>query len=244
MSVDPSEPAWGPGAPAADWLALVNRQSLAVRLLATTVHDVNNILQVMSGAAEVLALDPTPAAVARRTTSIVGQSAAATGVLHALTGFIRADSAAADGARPMALAQQAVAFRQHALRKHRLTATVTGDDVECTMARHRLQQVLLNLVINAEQALTGRLGGAIQIAVSGADAVTIVVEDDGPGIPADRLRSLFAWPPAPGPGAGALGIGLLVSRVLVEAAGGTLAVESASGGGARVVLTLPPLLRG
>ena len=155
MPVDLSAPARESGPPALAWLATVNRHSLAVRLLATTVHECNNILQVMSGAAEVLALDPTPAAIARRTTSIVGQSAAATAVLHDLIAFVRAEHPAQDGARPLALAQQALAFRQHAFRKLHLAAAAEGDDVECGMARHRLQQVLLNLVVNAEQALTG-----------------------------------------------------------------------------------------
>ncbi len=126
VSVDPSAPAWVSGPPPAEWLAAVNRQSLAVRLLATAVHDVNNILQVMSGAAEVLALDPTPAAVAKRTTSIVGQSAAATAVLHNLMAFLRADAPASDGARPLALAQQVLAFRQHAFKKLRLTVVGRG----------------------------------------------------------------------------------------------------------------------
>ena len=231
-------PVRGIGPPPVEWLVTVNRQSLAVRLLATTVHDVNNILQVMSGAAEVLALDPTPAAIARRTTSIVGQSTAATAVLHNLIAFVRADSAAPEGARPLALAQQVLAFRQHAFKKLRLTASVEGEDVECAMARHRLQQVLLNLVLNAEQALTGQAGGTIRLAVRGGAAVTIDLTDNGPGIPEARQAAIFGWPPMPGAVAGALGIGLQVTRALVEEAGGTLTLETPPEGGVRVVVTL------
>lgn len=244
MSVDPAAPAWGSGPPPLAWLATVNRQSLAVRLLATTVHDVNNILQVMSGAAEVLALDPTPAAVAKRTTSIVGQSAAATAVLHNLITFVRAESPAQDGARPLALAQQALAFRQHMVRKLRLTAAAEGDDAECAMARHRLQQVLLNLVVNAEQALAGRPNGTLRLTVQGGDdVVRIVVADNGPGLPPARVTAAFAWPPVPGETPGALGLGLQVSRGLVAEAGGTFAIEAPPEGGTAVVVTLPRLRR-
>ena len=232
-------PAWGAGPPPGEWLAQVNRQSLAVRLLGTTVHDVNNILQVMSGAAEVLALDPTPAAVAKRTTSMVGQSAAATAVLHNLIAFVRAEGQARDGARPLGLAQQALAFRQHAFKKLRLTAAAEGDDVECAMARHRLQQVLLNLVVNAEHALAGQAGGAIRIAVRAGDAVVIEVADNGPGITASRREEIYAWPPVPGPTAGSLGIGLRVTRGLVEEAGGSLALATPPEGGTRAIVTLP-----
>ncbi len=241
MSVDPPAPAWVSGPPPAEWLAAVNRQSLAVRLLATTVHDVNNILQVMSGAAEVLALDPTPAAVAKRTTSIVGQSAAATAVLHNLMAFLRADAPAGDGARPFALAQQVFAFRQHAFKKLRLTASAEGDDVVCAMARHELQQVLLNLVVNAEQALAGQVGGLIRLTVQGGEVVTIAVEDNGPGIPAARAAAIFGWPPLPGASAGTLGIGLQVARHLVEAVGGALRIEAPPAGGTRIEVTVAAL---
>jgi two-component system C4-dicarboxylate transport sensor histidine kinase DctB len=243
--VDPSEPVQGSGPPPTAWLAAANRQSLAVRLLATTVHDVNNILQVMSGAAEVLALDPTPAAVARRTTSIVEQSTAATTVLHNLMAFVRADSPALEGARPLTLAQQALAFRQHAFKKLRLAVTVEGDDVECVMARQHAQQVLLNLVVNAEQALAGRPNGTLRVTVRSGDdgLVRIVVADNGPGLSDARAAEAFDWPPVPGPAPGALGLGLRVSRALVSAAAGTFTIEAPRDGGTAVVVTLPRLRR-
>lgn len=233
--------AWGGVPPPPEWLAQVNRHSLAVRLLATTVHDVNNILQVMSGAAEVLALDPSPASITKRTTAIVSQAVAATQVLHGLTSFVRSESLAREGARPLALAQAVVAARQHAIRKARLAVAVAGDDVVVAMASHRLHQVLLNLFVNAEQALVGRQDGRIEVAVTHGDGAIVTVTDNGPGVDDERRAALFAWPPRPGPAAGTLGLGLLVSRQLVEAAGGTVAIEMPIGGGVRAVVTLPRL---
>lgn len=238
--MEPVDLSGGAALPPDDWLILVNRQSVAVRLLATTVHDVNNILQVMSGAAEVLALDPTPAAVAKRTTAIVTQSLAATNVLHALTSFLREDSDPLAGARALALARQAVTYRQHALRKARLAVTVDGDDVVCAMASHRFLQVLLNLVLNAEHALKGRTDGAIAVQVVDGDPVTIVVSDNGPGF-ATGGAAAAPWPPQPGGAAGALGIGLRVVHALVAAAQGTIEFADAAGGGLRVTVSLPRL---
>lgn len=231
------------GLPAWPWLSLVNRQGLAVKLIATTVHDVNNVLQVVSGAAEVLALDPSPAAVAKRTTSIVGHATAATTVLAGLIGFVRADGDARDGAKPLALAQQVLALRQHAFRKGRITAEAHGDEAEAAIARHHLQQVLLNLVVNAEPVLAGRPDARFTVTVRAGERVVVEVADNGPGLPADVERTLAAWPPVPGAAAGALGLGLRVSRHLVEQAGGTLELAAAPEGGALAIISLPPLRR-
>lgn len=238
--MEPADLSEGAAPPPDDWLILVNRQSVAVRLLATTVHDVNNILQVMSGAAEVLALDPTPAAVAKRTTAIVTQSLAATGVLHTLTSFLREESDPLAGARPLALARQAVTFRQHALRKARLSAAVDGDDAVCAMASHRLLQVLLNLVLNAEHALKGRSDGVIAVQVTDGDPVAIVVTDNGTGMPPE-IHAAAPWPPQPGGAVGALGIGLRAVRALVTDAHGSIAFDDVPGGGARVTVSVPRL---
>jgi signal transduction histidine kinase len=239
--VEPTGPAWGDRPPPDAWLALVNRHAVAVRLLASTVHDVNNILQIMSGAAEVLALDPTPAAVAARTSSIVDHSVAATSALHAVTTFLREESDPRAGARPLSLARRAVAYRQYALRKARLTVSVDGDDAVCAMASHQLLQVVLNLLLNAEHALAGRAGGTIGIVVADGPSVVLTMTDTGAGLSAERLAGLFDWPPQPGRAAGSLGIGLRVARRLVVDAGGTLAIEPGPGGGVRAVVSVPKL---
>ena len=101
--------------------------------MSATVHDVNNLLQVVSGAAEVLAMDPTPEAVTRRTTSIVAQAGQATAALQALAAFARnpgSPGSPGDRVRPKAIADQVVALHLHALRKGRIAVTVEGADVE------------------------------------------------------------------------------------------------------------------
>ena len=118
------------GRPAPEWLERVNRHALLARLMSATVHDVNNLLQVVSGAAELLAMDPTPEAVTRRTTSIVAQAGQATAALQALAAFARNPGSPGDRVRPRAIADQVVALHLHALRKARIAVTVEGADVE------------------------------------------------------------------------------------------------------------------
>ena len=240
VSAAAQEPLWTGDPPPADWLVQVNRHALVTRLLSTTVHDVNNMLQVVSGAAEVLAMDPTPEAVARRTTSIVGQAGQATVALQALSAFARAVGPGSTTMLVKALVEQAVGLRLYALRKERVAVAVTGDELAAHGSPSRVLQVLLNLLVNAEQALAARSGATLTVRVGvTTDRVIVTVADNGPGVPDAQAASLFTWPPRPGGAAGALGIGLLVSRELTARDGGTLTYARGDDGGAAFELSLP-----
>ena len=102
--------------------------------------------------------------------------------------------------------------------------------------RTRLVQVLVNLLFNAADALEGRRGGVRISGLRTEAGVRLVVEDDGPGIPADLLERIFQpflTTKAVGKGTG---LGLAVSREYVERAGGKLSVENHEGGGARFIV--------
>jgi len=107
--------------------------------------------------------------------------------------------------------------------------------------RQRLHQVLVNLVGNAVKYC--RQGDRITISarVAGAEAV-ICVTDTGPGIPQEAQERLFErfyrLPHAEEQAEGA-GLGLAITRKIVEAHGGRIWVESEEGGGATFCLTLP-----
>lgn len=105
----------------------------------------------------------------------------------------------------------------------------------------QLQQVLVNLVVNAAQAMEGQTGRReVRLRATGAaDGVVLIVEDTGPGIPEDTAGSVFnAFYTTKATG---MGIGLSVSKTIVEAHGGSITAEARTSHGARFVVRLPYL---
>ncbi len=95
--------------------------------------------------------------------------------------------------------------------------------------------MLLNLLVNAEQAI-GQDG---RITIRGRAAgkmVELMVEDTGPGIPADEQERIFERFATGGAGAG---LGLAIVRDLVQAHGGEVSLESAPGAGTVVRCRFP-----
>lgn len=108
---------------------------------------------------------------------------------------------------------------------------------------HQLQQVLLNLIINAEQAMISAHGRGTLLVRSwqevDREAVVIEVNDDGPGLGQETLARAFdPFFTTKGPGEGT-GLGLTVAYAIVEEHGGRLHASSMEGGGASFFVQLP-----
>jgi len=112
--------------------------------------------------------------------------------------------------------------------------------------RVQIQQVLVNLIRNAADAMTG--GGSerremtISSKMKDGGLIEIAVQDSGPGIALEMLEQLFS--PFATTKREGLGFGLAISRRIVEAHGGQLAADAAPGGGAIFYFTLPVMDEG
>ncbi len=113
-----------------------------------------------------------------------------------------------------------------------------ADRLPCIRAdEHQLQQLLLNLLSNAVDAMPG--GGRVRIETAAQDgAVTLTVADSGPGIPPD-LRDRVFEPFFTTKGSAGTGLGLAVCRSIVEVHHGTIELDSRSGDGATFVVKIP-----
>ena len=122
--------------------------------------------------------------------------------------------------------------------------------LELTVANHlplvsgdaiHLQQVLLNLIVNGMDAIDEAKGGDRRVSVSasldGAQTVEIAVSDSGPGVPADKLTHIFD--PFFTTKPKGMGMGLSISRTIIEAHQGRIWAENKSEGGALFRFTLP-----
>jgi polar amino acid transport system substrate-binding protein len=107
----------------------------------------------------------------------------------------------------------------------------------------RIEQVVVNLVLNACQSLPDReraVRVSTRVAAGGA-SVQLVVEDEGVGIPAEHLPRLTDPFFTTKRDSGGTGLGLSVSAGIVKEHGGTLEFQSRPGAGTTVILTLPAL---
>ncbi|MGH2351977.1 MAG: sensor histidine kinase, partial [Chloroflexota bacterium] len=138
------------------------------------------------------------------------------------------------------IAEDVVAALQPITPQYRLIVRGEGP-VPVLADRLRLEQVLTNLVTNATKYAGG--GDRIELEVDEAtdDTVRVAVRDYGVGIaPEHRERIFERFYQVPGAvRVGGLGIGLFVTRQIVERHGGTITVECPSDGGTRFAVTLP-----
>jgi signal transduction histidine kinase len=127
---------------------------------------------------------------------------------------------------------------QKGMREVELELEVPGDLPAVAMSAEQLVQLVLNLVLNAVDALDG--GGRVLVAARATPAgVELSVQDNGPGVSElvrDRLFEPFVTTKEVGKGTG---LGLAVCRGLVEAVGGSISLDTAFEGGARFLVSLP-----
>ena len=231
-----------PPSPPDEALIGLNRLATIARLLSGAVHDVNNALHVISGTVELLETRPDlPPSMHEALARLRAQSARAAGSLAQVLAFTRAPR---DGHSPLnlrELAEESLALRDFAIRRARLTAKLVADGPGPFVVlgnRGELQQVLLNVLMNAEQALTGRGGTlVVRLTIEGGETVVRVV-DDGGGVTLSPPEQVFDAFVTTQPPFDAAGLGLWAARRIVEQHGGTLALEPQSTG-ASFAMRLP-----
>jgi PAS domain S-box-containing protein len=219
------------------------RLAAAGQLVSGVAHELNNPLQSVVGFAELLIEGERRPDVRGDLEQIHSEANRAAKIVRNLLAFVRRSSAERAPVNLNDLVQSAVALRAYEFGVANIDLEVEYSENAPTVLvnREEIQQVLLNLLLNAEHAMktTNSPDPRLRIrTAAGASTVTVEVHDSGPGVPAavaGRIFEPFYSTKEVGQGTG---LGLSIALGIAEGHGGTLTlVENTSGACFR--LTLP-----
>jgi signal transduction histidine kinase len=228
-------------------LAHINRFSMAGELTATIAHELNQPLGAILTnveTAELLVKSPRfdPKEIGTILADIRRDDMRAADVIGRLRGLIKRAPFESKDVDLNDIAQETVQF---------LSALAIGQEVVLISLlapvplfvkgdQVQLQQVALNLIVNAMDAMSGmpRTERRIKVSTSrDGNSACLSVSDVGPGIPIDQLKQVFE--PFFTTKAQGMGMGLSIARTIVEAHGGQLSAENLAGRGAAFYMRLP-----
>jgi len=227
-------------------LAQAARLETIGRMVSGVAHELNNPLTAILAFAQDLQSQSRSLTDTEALTTIVQQSQRCRAIVQDLLTFARTKREDRHSLTPREIVDRVLpAFeRQAAEQGVRIQVDVAAELPPLHANPSAMEQVLTNLLSNAFHAA----GSGGTVTVTGRvddDRVSLIVEDDGPGIPAEILPRLFEpFFTTKDPGKGT-GLGLSVSHGIVEQHGGTLHAENRSGAeqGARFTVMLPFLDR-
>ena len=205
-------------------------------LVSGIAHELNNPLQAVLGFAELLQLrKDLPRGVAHELALIQKESTRASAIIRNLSRFSRQTTPEAAHVRLRDVVASVVELRQRKLEQDGIRLDVIESGMPAVHAVFaELQQVVLNFVINAEQAAMQRLDQRlIAIRITERDGqVCLEVEDNGPGVPAEDEPKLFQPFFTTKPVGEGTGLGLSVSYGIIQSHGGKIGYRRGSNGGA------------
>ena len=223
-------------------LLQADRLSQLGALVSGVAHELNNPLAAIAAFGEALALDPHQADVEESAEVIRSEAMRAGRIVQTLLDFARQRPRMQTAVDLGEIAERVLALQRSALKKARIRATVSiSNDVPAVAGDpQELQQVMLNAVVNARQAIesTGRPGQIAVTARSSDHHVLVTVDDTGPGVPPEILDRVFE-PFFSTKAEHGTGLGLAISFGLVRGMGGRMWMQNVEGGGARLSFELP-----
>ncbi|HEV8123450.1 MAG TPA: ATP-binding protein [Gemmatimonadales bacterium] len=231
---------------------LIQNEKLAAvgQLVSGVAHELNNPLTSIAGLSEFLVEHSRPNAREREHLQIIHEQAERAGrIVRDLLTFARKGGHEKTRVDFNDLVTRTAALLNYDIKLRGIDLALVLDPAQPSVLgdRYELQQVVLNLLTNAVQAVAGTESGPERIvrAITGAadGSVTFTVQDSGVGIPPDLLPQLFTpFFTTKEPGRGT-GLGLSISYGIIEAHGGRLDYNTSPQGGAEFVITLPAFER-
>ncbi|MBM4071718.1 MAG: sensor histidine kinase [Planctomycetes bacterium] len=227
-------------------LLRAQRLSSVGTLASSVAHEFNNILTTIINYAKLgLRPDASEASRVQALEKVLKGGQRAATIVNSMLGFARNQSAQRELTDIASLVEEVLILTEKDLSKHQVRVeTKFHGRPKALVVRGQIEQILLNLIINARQAM--QRGGQLRIDVREntiAQMAEVKIADTGVGIPPEQLRLIFepfyTTKEPDETGRGGSGLGLSVCRQIIEQHHGRIRVESLPGKGSRFTVKLP-----
>lgn len=222
------------------------KQSALGELVGTTTHEFNNVLMTILNYAKMGMRHQDAETRTKAFEKILAAGQRAAKMTNSILAMARNRSSELEPTDLRQIVDDTLFLLEREMQKYRINVELELSDVPLALANgNQIQQVLMNILINARQAMAS--GGRIVIRLAHdakSKMVDLTIRDYGPGIPEDRLRKIFQpyFSTKSGPdetGKGGTGLGLHACRQIIEAHRGRIRVESTVGKGTSFTVKLP-----
>jgi signal transduction histidine kinase len=227
-------------------LAQAQKLSTVGALASSMTHEFNNILTTVINYAKLGLRHKDAATRDKAFDKILAAGQRASKITTGMLSYARRGNDRREEMNLTSLVQDVLILVSKDLQMHRVRLQTSFEElpVVAEVNAGQMQQVLLNLIVNARQAMPNGGQLTIQVRRSGETAMgEIMVRDSGTGIPPETLRKIFdpyfTTKTADAQGQGGTGLGLSHAREVIEAHHGRIRVESTVGQGTTFVLKLP-----
>ena len=227
-------------------LIAAQRSATLGELVGTTTHEFNNVLMTIMNYAKLGLRNKDDASREKSLTKILAASERAAKITHSVLGMARNRKDQFELTQIADLVNESMVLLEREMQRYRIHVELELDAVpDVPVNGNQIQQVLLNLLINARQAMPD--GGDLIVRVkhdTQTNTVDLVVRDHGKGIPKDKLPRIFDpyFTTKSGPdatGKGGTGLGLATCKDIIQAHEGKIRVESQVGKGTCFTIKLP-----
>lgn len=224
-------------------------QSLAAlgELTSTATHEFNNVLMTVINYAKLGIRNRDDASRDKALNKILEASERAAKITTTILAQARNRSESLEATNLEGIIRDSMVLLEREMRKYRVAVEIEIDPAtpDAMASGNQIQRVLLNLLINARQAMPD--GGTILLRLtpsSEAGFVELTVRDSGAGIPREKLPVIFDafYSTKQGPdesGKGGTGLGLAACKEIIDAHQGRIRVESSVGVGTAFIIRLP-----